>query len=93
MKLNSYEDYEPIEVILTKEKTPIAYNNKIEELLEEGAYETREAAEKDYPKFVMECEVYYEKGYGVFVIESDAVETTDIYSPSNGKRCKCYNES
>ena len=91
MKLNSYEDYEPIEVILTKEKTPIAYNNKIEELVEEGAYETKEAAEKDYPKFVMECEVYYEKGYGVFVIESDAVETTDIYSPYNGKICKFYN--
>lgn len=93
MKLNNPSEFEPIDVILTKEKTPIAYNNKIEELVEEGVYKTKEDAEKDNPSFFMQCELYYEKGYGTFIVESDAVECGDIYSPYNGKKCENYDET
>ena len=34
VKLNSAENYEPIEITISKETTPIAYNNKIQELVE-----------------------------------------------------------
>ena len=46
VKLNSAENYEPITIIIDKEQYPIAYNNKIEELVEQGAYATKEDAEK-----------------------------------------------
>ena len=37
VKLNNYDNYESIKVTLSKGEYPIAYNNKIEELVEEGA--------------------------------------------------------
>ena len=40
VKLNNAENYEPIEITISKETTPIAYNNKIQELVEQGAYLT-----------------------------------------------------
>lgn len=30
VKLNDSDTYEPINIVLTKEKYPIAYNNKVE---------------------------------------------------------------
>ena len=81
MKLNNAENYEPINVILTKDTYPIAYNNKIEELVEEGLYETKEDAEKEWPKFEMELELYYTKHSGLFAVESGAVESGTIYCP------------
>ena len=46
VKLNGDDTYEPILVTLTKDKFPIAFENKVQELLEEGCFETREEAEK-----------------------------------------------
>ena len=89
MKLNSVEEYEPIGTIkLTKERFPIAYNNKIEELLEEGACETREEAEKVMKDAEFNLELYYHKGYGLFAVESEAVESGTIYSPYDGSLCE-----
>ena len=46
MKLNNSNTYEPIATFkLSKEKTPIAYENKVQELLEEKVCKTREEAE------------------------------------------------
>ena len=92
VKLNSAENYEPIEIKLTKRITPIAYRNKIEEMVEQGCYETIEEAEKDNPIFVMECEIYYDKHSGLFVVESGAVESGLIYSPYSGEECEKYKE-
>jgi hypothetical protein len=92
MRLNSADSYEPITIILTKENTPIAYNNKIEELVEYGAYSSKEEAEADNKSITIECEIYYEKFYGLFAVEADAVESGTIYSPYNGKRCEPYKE-
>ena len=93
LKLNSVENLElPIiaslnkngEVIafrLSKELTPIAFNNKVEELLEEGACETREEAEKYVSSMAFDMEIYYQKGCGLFAVEQGAVESGTVYSP------------
>ncbi len=80
-KINNSDNYEPIKVELSKESYPIAYNNKVEELVEQGLFPTKEECEKFYPSFEIELELYYEKDYGLFAVESGAVESGTIYSP------------
>lgn len=87
VKLNNYDNYEPIKVTLSKGEYPIAYNNKIEELVEEGLYKTTEDAENDNPTIEIEMEIYYEKHYGLFAVESAAVESGTIYSPYTSELC------
>ena len=88
VKLNNYDNYEPIKVTLSKVEYPIAYNNKIEELVEEGLYKTIEDAENDNPTIEIEMEIYYEKHYGLFAVESEAVESGTIYSPYSSELCE-----
>lgn len=93
MKLNSAEDYEHLcNVRLTKEKYPIAFKNKVDELLEQGCYGNREEAENAVSGMEIELELYYHKEYGLFAVESDAVESGTIYSPYNGEICEEYKE-
>ena len=92
VKLNSAENYEGITIILDKEQYPIAYRNKIEELVEQGTYDTIEEAEDDNPSIEIDCEIYYEKHSGLFVVESGAVESGLIYSPYSGNMCEEYKE-
>ena len=44
VKLNNIDNYEPIMVVLTEDRYPIAYNNKIQELVEQEVYDTIENA-------------------------------------------------
>ena len=88
VKLNDADHYEPITIKLDKVNTPIAYGLKIEELVEEGCYPTKEDAEKDNPTFEMECEIYYDKHSGAFAVESGAVESGCVYSPYSGELCE-----
>ena len=93
VKLNSAENYEGITIIVDKEQYPIAYRNKIEELVEQGLYNTIEEAENDNPTFEMDCEIYYDKHSGLFAVESGAVESGClIYSPYSGVACEEYKE-
>lgn len=87
VKLNNSDNYEPIKVVLSKSEYPIAYNNKIEELVKEGAYNAIKDAEKDNPTIEIKMEVYYEKGCGLFAIECSAVESGTIYSPYTSDIC------
>lgn len=87
VKLNNSDQYEPITIKLTKADTPIAYQNKIDELVEQGCYTNAEEAEKDNPVFEIDCEIYYDKHKGVFAVESGAVESGTIYSPYSGEIC------
>lgn len=81
-KLNDSDNYEHLcNVRLTKEKYPVAFENKVQELLEENCASTREEAEKMVEKMEIELELYYEKGTGLFAVESAAVECGTIYSP------------
>lgn len=83
MKKNTSENYESINVRLTKDRFPIAFNNKVEELLEEKAFKTREEAEKWLTQTPIELEIYYEKGAGLFGVEAEALDNVgvDICSP------------
>lgn len=85
-KLNSVENAEIIEVKITKEKYPIAYNNKLEELINENGM-TKDEAEKCLEGWIIPMEIVYHKGYGLFMVESEAVEGTPIYSPYTGDEC------
>ena len=42
---------------------------------------SREEAESVIKDMEIELEIYYEKGYGLFAVESEAVESGTIYSP------------
>lgn len=83
-KLNNADNYESIGTIkLTKEQFPVAYNNKLQELIEMGLSEEEAASTID--SYVFELEIYYDKGYGLFAVETDAVDAgADIHSPYTG---------
>ena len=87
VKLNNADNYEGIIIIIDKEQYPIAYRNKIEELVEQGCYDTIEDAERDNPTFEIDCEIYYDKHSGLFAVECEAVESGTIYSPYSGEIC------
>lgn len=87
VKLNSAEECERLIIIVDKEQYPIAYRNKIEELVEQKCYDTIEDAERDNPTFEMDCEIYYDKHSGLFAVECGAVESATIYSPYSGEIC------
>jgi hypothetical protein len=87
VKLNSAENFERLIIIVDKEQYPIAYRNKIEELVEQGCYNTIEKAERDNPTFEIDCEIYYDKHSGLFAVECEAVESGTIYSPYSGELC------
>lgn len=89
VKLNNAENYESIGTIkITKDRFPIAYENKVEELVSEGL--TREEAEEIADGMEVELELYYDKGTGFFAVESDAVDccSVDIFSPYTGELCE-----
>ena len=89
VKLNNSDEYESIGVIkLTKEKFPKAFAAKVEELLEEKVCSTQEEAESIVKDMNFELEVYYEKGTGLFAVESEAVESGTIYSPYTAELCE-----
>lgn len=80
-KLNDGDNYESIGTFkLSKEKTPIAFAEKVAELVEENGM-TLEEAEKAVAGMEIGLEIYYEKGFGLFAIESEAVESCKIFSP------------
>ena len=85
MKLNPTNQIESIQVTLTPEQFPIAFKNKVDELMEQGAFETREEAEKWVKSTPIDLEIYYDKHSGLFAIEADALEggATSICSPYN----------
>ena len=89
VKLNNSDEYESLPTIkLSKEKTPKAFEAKVEELLEQGCFSTREEAEICVSGMEFELEIYYEKGTGLFAVESEAVESGIIYSPYTAELCE-----
>jgi hypothetical protein len=89
VKLNNSDEYESLPKIkLSKEKYPKAFNAKVEELLEEKVCATRDEAEKLVSDMEFELEIYYEKGTGLFAVESEAVESGTIYSPYTAELCE-----
>lgn len=89
VKLNNSNEYESLPTIkLSKDKFPKAFNAKVEELLEEKVCATRDEAEQLVSDMEFELEIYYEKGTGLFAVESEAVESGTIYSPYTAELCE-----
>ena len=86
-KLNSSEKYEHLcNVVLTKEKFPIAYERRVKELVDLGVC-NREEAEKIVEDEQIELELYYSVNYGVFAVDASAVEDgADIFDPYTGEK-------
>ena len=85
MKKNKAENYEGILVYLDEKRTPLAFNEKLKELMEEGAFDNENDARSYILTNPIELELYYHKGFGLYGVESDAVSYTDIYDPYDGK--------
>ena len=93
LKLNNADNYELLgKVKLTKDRFPIAYENKVQEIIEDGGY-SREDAEEIVENMEFELEIYYHKGYGLFAVESEAVDDlADIYSPYTAEQYEGWQE-
>ena len=81
IKINEPNHEEVIEVRLSREKTPIAFKEKLDELMEEGAFDTEKEAIEWIEKTPFVMEMYYEKGQGLFLVESEAIDNCHIVSP------------
>ena len=85
VKLNNSDDYESVMILLTPEKTPIAYQHRVDELINCG---TKERDAKILALEPIELEIYYEQDCGLFGVDSGAVESGTIYSPYSGELCE-----
>lgn len=80
MKAYPISQTEVIEVILNRHKNPISFKNKVDELMEQKAFDTREEAEKWVEETPIILELMYEKHSGLFAVESDSIDA-GVYSP------------
>lgn len=85
-KICKPSECEVIKIKITEEKFPFAFKNKLEELMDEcGMSEVEARLFMKYMEFDME--LVYHKGYGLFLIESDAINSVEIFSPYDGQVC------
>lgn len=87
-KINPVGEEEVVFIKLSEIKHPVAFNKKVEELIASGL------TKKEAIKFVQEyrfcMELYYEKGLGLMMVESEVIENScDIFSPYSGKKYNC----
>ena len=92
MKKNKAENYEGILVYLDEKRTPLAFNEKLKELMEEGAFDNENDARSYILTNPIELELYYHKGYGLYGVESDAIECSDLYDPYDGTKMEEWDE-
>lgn len=78
LKLNGSDNYESTTIKLNKEDHPIAFENRVQSLINSGL--NREDAEKEAIQPI-ELEFYYDPDTGLFAVESEAVEAGTIYNP------------
>lgn len=90
MRKNSPEQAEIIELFLSKDKTPIAYQKKVAELIKSGM--TEQEAENFVSTTPFEMEFYYSDDLGLFLVESEAVEDANIIDPYTGEELEDYED-
>ena len=82
LKLNNADNYEPLYVNLSPDKTPIAYAAKVRSLMKTGM--NQEVAERMALEPIP-LELYCDEDTGLFAVETDAVDSGTIYNPYNGE--------
>jgi len=83
MKLHNSDQYESINILLDKHKHPIAFENRVQSLVNSGL--TRKEALDFVRTTAIELELYYDKDAGLFGMEAEAVESGTIYNPYSGE--------
>jgi hypothetical protein len=79
-KLNSPDKYDSITVLLNEIDHPTAFANSVKNLMLAGCSE--EDAREQTATLSIELELYFEVGYGLMAVQSDAVEGgANIFSP------------
>lgn len=87
LRKHNAEELEIIYVQLSKSKTPIAFARKVKELLDQSNYETVEDAERFVLNTTFEMELYYSIDGGLFMVESEAVESEiPMFNPYTGDK-------
>lgn len=89
MKANKVGQEETIGVLLTRRTFPIAFQNKLNELMEQGAFDNEEDATKWIESTPIVLEIMYEKDNGLFAVENEAIECDTLVSPYSGERIEC----
>ena len=81
---------EVVNVFLNERLFPTAFRAKVAELVEEKACDSEEEARSMVRSIPFCLELYYEKGCGLFAVESEALEADagSICSPYSGKPFK-----
>lgn len=77
------DEAETINVCLSPTKTPIAYQRKLQELINGNGMTEKEA--KEYLLQPIELELFYDYDRGLFGVESEAVDAIEVYNPYTGK--------
>ena len=72
-----------IDILLTPEKYPTAFERKVRCVMSGGM--TRQEAEEHVRMTPICLEIFYDIGRGLFAVESEAVDNTDIFNPYTGK--------
>ena len=85
MKLNAAGKEEVIVLKIDETQHPVAYKAKLNELIEAGMTE-KEA--RDVINDGITMEVFYSPNQGFFLVESEAIESTEIYNPYDGSECE-----
>ena len=89
MKANKVGQEETISVFLTRKSFPIAFQNKLNELMEQGAFNSEEEATRWIESNPIVLEIMYEKNNGLFAVESEAIESNCLMSPYSGEEIEC----
>lgn len=77
---------ETIDILLSEGRFPLTRQSKIEELLEQGAFNNRDEAERWLDQNPICVELIYEKGSGLFAVESEALSCPGcVISPYSGR--------
>ena len=82
MKLNNSDNYESVTITLSKEKTPIAWEQRVQSLVNSGMLVEEAIIFANEP---IEVEMYYNIDAGLFLVECEAVESGTIYDPYSGE--------
>ena len=81
IKHGKYEN--TVEVTLTKKGTPLLFNKKVDELMEQRAFPSRKKAEKWLESTPIVLCLVYQKDSGLYAVEDDALDST--VSPYDAK--------
>ena len=80
-KIQSSDSAEVFQIQLDPVKHPIAYSHRVESLISSGLPRSKAEREALMP---IDMEVFCDPALGCFSVESEAIESVEIYNPYNG---------